>query len=260
MPTSRLSDALGHAPADKRLDILRAVVLTGSISQAARDTAVSYKAAWQALDTLTNLAGVALVERVVGGAGGGGAVVTAAGVELLALADALNAARHQVLTAASAGWLGGAALGLRTSMRNQWPCEVLRVESVGAAARIHLRLGSGAGAGRATLVACVTQESAELLALRPGQAVLALCKASAVQISPKNLELGRSARMGDNQLDGKVTHISLGDASDASGEVTLHLASSLHVIGFAAAGTAPGVGSRSVALVAENAVVIALAS
>ena len=27
---------------------------------------VSYKAAWQAVDTLTNLAGVALVERVVG--------------------------------------------------------------------------------------------------------------------------------------------------------------------------------------------------
>ena len=69
----RLSDALSHGVADKRIDILRAIARTGSISQAARDVAVSYKAAWQAVDTLTNLAGVPLVERAVGGVGGGGA-------------------------------------------------------------------------------------------------------------------------------------------------------------------------------------------
>ena len=68
----RLTDALGHGMADKRIDILRAIARTGSISQAARDVAVSYKAAWQAVDTLTNLAGVPLVEALdsVGGASG----------------------------------------------------------------------------------------------------------------------------------------------------------------------------------------------
>ena len=38
-----------------------------------RQLGVSYKAAWQAIDTLTNLAGAPLVERTVGGSGGGGA-------------------------------------------------------------------------------------------------------------------------------------------------------------------------------------------
>ena len=76
-----LFQALGHDVADKRIDILRRIGAGGSISQAARDAGVSYKAAWQALDTLTNLAGVALVERAVGGAGGGGvAVAGSAGV------------------------------------------------------------------------------------------------------------------------------------------------------------------------------------
>src|SRR5689334_11542182 len=93
----KLESALGHLAADKRLEILRQVGQGGSISQAARDAGVSYKAAWQALDTLSNLAGAALVERAVGGAGGGGARLTAGGVQLLAVAGELEAARAQVL-------------------------------------------------------------------------------------------------------------------------------------------------------------------
>ncbi|WP_343593612.1 LysR family transcriptional regulator, partial [Paracidovorax wautersii] len=71
-PQLAYSEALGHGLADRRIAILRHIGEGGSISQAARAVGVSYKAAWQALDTLTNLAGVPLVERLVGGAGGGG--------------------------------------------------------------------------------------------------------------------------------------------------------------------------------------------
>ncbi len=85
-PSASILDALGHGPADRRLAVLREIGAGGSISQAARAVGVSYKAAWQALDTLTNLAGVPLVERVVGGAGGGGARLTEAAHELLAAA------------------------------------------------------------------------------------------------------------------------------------------------------------------------------
>ncbi len=69
MPSSShsLAGALGHDLSDRRIGILRQIGALGSISRAARAVGVSYKAAWQAVDTLTNLAGVALVERVVGG-------------------------------------------------------------------------------------------------------------------------------------------------------------------------------------------------
>ncbi|MFT4240886.1 MAG: LysR family transcriptional regulator, partial [Acidovorax sp.] len=74
-----LTGALGHELTDKRIAILRQIAEGGSISQAARAVGVSYKAAWQAVDTLTNLAGAPLVARAVGGAGGGGAQLTEAG-------------------------------------------------------------------------------------------------------------------------------------------------------------------------------------
>ncbi len=62
--------SLGYAPADKRIELLRLVGERGSISQAARAAGVSYKAAWQAIHTLTNLAGEPLVDASVGGARG----------------------------------------------------------------------------------------------------------------------------------------------------------------------------------------------
>src|SRR5690554_4838898 len=79
MSSLPLNTLLGYEASDKRLDILRRISHTGSISEAARSAGVSYKAAWQAIETLTNLAGTPLVEKAVGGSGGGGAIVTAAG-------------------------------------------------------------------------------------------------------------------------------------------------------------------------------------
>ena len=63
------AQALGHEATDKRLDILKRIGEVGSISEAARSANVSYKAAWQALETLSNLAGAPLVEKAVGGSG-----------------------------------------------------------------------------------------------------------------------------------------------------------------------------------------------
>ncbi|MFN6061565.1 MAG: winged helix-turn-helix domain-containing protein, partial [Burkholderiales bacterium] len=95
--TLRVFQALGHAITDKRLQILRSLSTAGSISQAARDAGVSYKAAWQAIDTLSNLSGVALVEKAVGGAGGGGARLTPAGHQLLDAAQRLGSVRKQLM-------------------------------------------------------------------------------------------------------------------------------------------------------------------
>ena len=91
------TQSLGYAQADKRIELLRRVGESGSISQAARSAGVSYKAAWQAIHTLTNLAGEPLVDSSVGGAGGGGARLTAAGARLLHAAEQMDAARHDVL-------------------------------------------------------------------------------------------------------------------------------------------------------------------
>jgi molybdate transport system regulatory protein len=248
--TLELAGALGHVPADKRVEILRRVGEVGSISQAARDAGVSYKAAWQALDTLSNLAGAALVERAVGGAGGGGALLTEAGHHLLRAADELGEARNQVLARlAGPGARGTAlsALGLRTSMRNQLPCEVKAVRAQAGAMRVELAL-----AGGAPLAARITRESAQLLGLRAGQPVLALCKATAVEVAAQ-----ATPAAGRNLLHGTVTRAS---RAAAGGEVALALAGGLQLVGFAGPASGLKPHGAAVASVDESAVVIALGS
>jgi len=56
---------------DVRISLLEMINQHGSITQAAKSVGVSYKTAWEALDTMQNLSGEALVESLTGGKGGG---------------------------------------------------------------------------------------------------------------------------------------------------------------------------------------------
>lgn len=261
-----LSAALGHALTDKRIDILRHIGECGSISQAARAAGVSYKAAWQAVDTLSNLAGAPLVTRAVGGAGGGGAQLTEAGRQLLQAARAMEQARGAVLSRWQTTPHAGPALArlaVRTSMRNQWPCVVQRLELLGPLARVHLVLeGEGAAAASAdtlhpTLAARITRESAELLGLQPGLSVQALCKATALRVERKAVaDTAGMPAVGTFRLWGRAARVVRGPEGD---EVAATLACGVHVVGFAAAGSGVRVGSVVALRAEENAVVLALA-
>ena len=212
---------------------------------------MSYKAAWQAIDTLSNLAGTALVEGAVGGAGGGGARLTPAGRQLLQAADEMTRARAQVLArlagrkAGAVELAGVAALGLRTSMRNQLPCTVKALKMKGPLVRVELALADGT-----VLASRITRESAQLLALAPGLPVLALCKATGVKIAVE-----ARAADGRNLLAGHVTRAS----RTIGGEVALQLAGGLQLVGFAASDSMLRVRSAAVAIVDEAAVVLAIA-
>jgi len=244
-PPPGFLDALGHRAADKRIDILRAIGRSGSISQAARDAGVSYKAAWQAVATLTNLAGVPLVDKAVGGAGGGGAVLTAEGRRLLTMADELLAARSTLWPVPGAG-AAVAGLAIRTSMRNQWPVRIEALQGTGPTLHAALALGEPAQ----HLQARITRESAELLGLAPGLQALALCKATAVRVEAA----GRVRAT--NHLQGAVSDIVRGPEGD---EVALRLdGAAIEVVGFAAAGSALRRRQRVMARVDPVALVLAL--
>jgi molybdate transport system regulatory protein len=249
MASPRFGDALGHGMSDKRIDILRGIGRTGSISQAAREAAVSYKAAWQAVATLTNLAGVPLVERAVGGAGGGGASLTAHGTHLLELADALARARSEVQSRAAAAGAGSAVarLAIRTSMRNQLPATVQSIESTGRIVRVGLLLLGG----EQPVAARITQESAEILGLAEGMEAIALCKATAVRID--RAAVTRRGR--GNQLAGVVQGVSRGEDGD---EIAMTLEGGLQLVGFAPSGSGLRARQRVLATIDEAAVVVAL--
>jgi molybdate transport system regulatory protein len=254
--------ALGHDLADRRIAILRHIAAGHSISQAAREAGISYKAAWQALDVLTNLAGRALVERSVGGAGGGGARITEAGLSLLAMADALEDAKAQVLrrfsAQAQAGLAPAARLGLRTSMRNLWPCRIESLKPHGAQVGVRLVPDAAADVGQDAhrITARVTRESVQLLALAPGVPVMALCKATAVQVLPSGSFDGERVAEA-NLWSATVQRVARGAAA-LPHEVVAQLPWGGSGVGYAQAGERLRTGRKVWLQVPESAVVLAV--
>ncbi len=68
-----------------KIDLLEAIERAGSISAGARELGLSYRRAWDLVDTMNHCFKHPLVARVKGGRGGGGAQLTAEGRHLLAL-------------------------------------------------------------------------------------------------------------------------------------------------------------------------------
>ena len=66
-----------------KADLLEAIQRAGSISAAARDMGMSYRRAWDLVDTMNRCFLQPLVETATGGSHGGGAQVTAFGLEVL---------------------------------------------------------------------------------------------------------------------------------------------------------------------------------
>ncbi len=75
------NDEIAFGPG--KAELLEAIQRTGSISQAAKSMNMSYRRAWQLVDTMNQCFDSALVETQTGGTHGGGAVVTEFGQTIL---------------------------------------------------------------------------------------------------------------------------------------------------------------------------------
>ncbi len=92
MPTSLLKiDFSGHRLGPGKVELLEHIVETGSITQAAKKMAMSYRRGWLLIDELNSMFGAAVVETSAGGTGGGGAKVTALGQKIIKLYRELEA-------------------------------------------------------------------------------------------------------------------------------------------------------------------------
>ena len=197
----------------QRIALLQQVAVQGSITQAAKAAGLSYKAAWDAIDEMNNLAGEPLVERSVGGKGGGGATLSATGERLLQLYQRLETLQAQLLSAAEQD--GDmqllSRLMLRTSARNQLAGQVCAIQASGRNDLIGIDLGG------AQIQARITHESTEQLELIIGSPVIALFKAGTLQLHT----LDAPADPALNQLHGHITQIL--DAPDGPAEVRISL-------------------------------------
>lgn len=90
-PRIRIKAGKDIALGPGKVDLLEAIESTGSISAGARELGLSYRRAWDLVDTMNHCFKHPLVERVKGGKGGGGAQLTSEGRELLKLYRTMEA-------------------------------------------------------------------------------------------------------------------------------------------------------------------------
>lgn len=237
---------------ERRMALLAAIGTEGSISAAARKVGLSYKAAWDAVDMMNNLAGGLLVERVTGGKRGGGALLTERARELVAWYQAVQAEHRRFMDMLSRFGPDSArhldllhSMALQTSARNRLDGIVERIDTGPVNDRLHLRLDEGI-----TLTATLTHASTERLALVPGRRALAFIKAQAVRIlgeapgqdragagNPPAPGMSAGQRSADTTCwTGRIGHLTRGEGLQ---EISLDITPRIRITGLAAAG-APG--------------------
>ncbi|KAB0644967.1 TOBE domain-containing protein [Burkholderia latens] len=205
-----------------RIALLAAIGETGSITRAAKAVGLSYKAAWDAIDTMNNLAGEPLVTRSTGGKGGGGTTLTPRATSLITAFRTIEREHRRFIDAASAAvsgfdvdWALIGRIGMKTSARNQLFGKVESIVRGTVNDEVTLVLPGGQA-----IVAVLTHESADALGLQPGAAACALVKASWVVLAVDDDGEGALKVSARNQLRGTVDAVAAGAVNS---EVTLAL-------------------------------------
>lgn len=236
-----VSTDLGPFLGGTRVRLLEAIDAHGSISQAAKHVPMSYKAAWDAVDAMNNLADQPLVERSTGGRAGGGTLLTEHGRRVVALYRAVEAEYQTALDRLATQFAdapGGDVpafqrllrrMSVRTSARNQFVCTVIGLRESAVDFEVLLRLDE-----HTELAAVVTRDSAEQLGLVIGGEVIALVKASSLllltdeslRVSARNKLWGTVQRIVDGPVNAEVT-LDLGSGRTATTVLTRESVASL---------------------------------
>ena len=196
--------AIGH----ERIKLLEAVSQHGSITKAAQKIGISYKSAWDAIDTMNNLLPRPVIISQKGGARGGGAIITEDGRALIAAFHLLESRIARAAALLSDGdrpvdpmsilW----SLGMKTSARNAFCCTVEEIHSGAVNGEVILRLNESV-----TLAAIVTSESIQDLGIKVGAEVSALIKSSFILLATGDQAPCVSAR---NIIPGIVSRCEVG--------------------------------------------------
>ena len=257
-----VSTNLGAFLGDKRVRLLEAIERHGSISQAAKHVPISYKAAWDAVDAMNNLADSPLVERSTGGRDGGGTLLTDYGRRVIALYRAVESEYQAALDRLSSQFAQAPVgdiqtfqrllrrMSVRSSARNQFAGTVCGLREGPVDFEVLLSIDA-----QLEIAAVVTRESAEQLGLAIGSEVIALVKASSVllivdeamRISARNRLWGEVQRIVDGPVNAEVT-LALGNGRTAVAVVTRD---SVEALGLA-------VGARACAAFKVSSVILAV--
>lgn len=199
-----------------RIRLLEAIGEQGSITRAARAAGISYKTAWDVVNTLNNLSAIPLVRRTTGGRGGGGTFLTQEGMEVIRNFRILER-EHRTFLVGLSEKIGDAGtlyrflrrIAVKVSARNMFLGKVAAVRKGAVSAEVALSLKGGG-----TIVSVITNESVDNLGLKKGKEAYAVIKASSVilgkdlhdaRISARNILCGTVARLTEGPVNTDVT-------------------------------------------------------
>ncbi|MGA2779029.1 MAG: TOBE domain-containing protein [Steroidobacteraceae bacterium] len=211
MPSLQLGPKLAPArrrrriAGGERIDLLEAIDRVGSISQAAKRLDLSYRAAWDAVDAINNLAAKPVLIRASGGPHGCSGYLTEYGREVVRLYRRLESGYQRLLMQMQAEVCDFeqldallTAITVRTSARNQFRGTIEKIRAGAVSAEVSLDIGDGLA-----IVAVITNDAVEDLGLSPGREAIALVKASSVRLST-GVDIASSAA---NRLTGVVVAV-----------------------------------------------------
>jgi molybdate transport system regulatory protein len=165
-----------------RIELLEKIQALGSITRAAKAVGISYKTAWEIVDTMNNLAEKPLVVRMTGGKGGGGTHLTPEGHEVIQSFRIVQEEHKNFLLNLACKvedmenfYKFLRRMSLKVSARNIFKGTVTRIRKGAVNSEVELVLPCGD-----SLVSVVTNESVENLGLYEGKDSYAIIKASSV--------------------------------------------------------------------------------
>ena len=206
-----LSADIGQFLNDNRIRLLDAIDVHGSLSAAAKSLPMSYKAAWDALNSMNNISNQELVIRSTGGKNGGGTILTPYAKKLISLYKAMEIEYQKNLEQLQRALVDTpevkeindfrqlmTRINFKSSARNQLLGTVTSVTVGAVNVIVELKVSD-----QINIIAAVTKDSAEALDIKFGQELLALVKSSQMILHREDdLKLSVS-----NQLKGSINRI-----------------------------------------------------
>lgn len=196
---------LGHG----KVELLELIDKSGSISQAAKTMKMSYKAAWDSIDSINKLSKEPLVCVVRGGKSGGGAKLTQKGLKLIKIFRQMESLNEVLLNvfkndlesledSTIENPLHFRSVTMKTSARNQLQGEIIEIKTgkVNAEAILKTR-------NNLTISSIITMSSLDELGLKVGMKCYALIKANWIVVfdeKPSKISM-------KNCIKGEVTNI-----------------------------------------------------
>ena len=186
-----------------RIELLERVQKTGSIHAAAKEMKMSYKAAWERINSMNNLADEPLITRTIGGKGGGGSVLTPFAHKLIATYKRFDELHRQFIDRFAEAGDDPEKLArilsrtfLTTSARNQLPAKIESIEITGLHAKLKLALKGGG-----FITSSITAKSVQNMGLTPESDIYAIIKSSDIALTKEPLHAEQ------NILEGHISSI-----------------------------------------------------